>query len=181
MLSDYLKIDNQELKEITFFSMVLSLMFSFTYIRFNIKSDFFSIFFLFFLFLLVLFMLKLYFMKFIAYKNHYSINLRMSYFDRYWFREYDRVSYDFKGLKGIPMPFVSLILYILTLGILIVPIFWRYKYKIIPHRHIGTKLKYESDLFEGVSNYRISKVFFSGYLFYVFFLFMLKFFSSSLG
>jgi hypothetical protein len=120
-------------------------------------------------------------MKIFAYRNGFSISMKMTYFDRYWFRDYDRISYDFKDIKGIPTPFVSLILYILTLGVLILPTLWRYTYSVIPYKHIGTWFKYESDIFEGVSNYRFSKVLFVGFLYYAVVAFLLKAFSFIFG
>ena len=109
----------------------------------------------------------------------------MTNFDRYWFRNYDRISYTMDGnlggvktpkIIGIPMPFISIIIFIFSLGLIIFPSMWRYKTKIIRHRFLGTKHKYEnpSSQTEEITMYRFSKVLFSGFMFYLVFSFFLK-------
>ena len=79
------------------------------------------------------------------------------------------------------MPFVSLVVYILTLGVVIFPSLWNYNTKIIPHRNVGMRQRYEGGSREGITNYRYGKTMFAGVLFYVIFALFMKVFSSVFG
>jgi len=81
----------------------------------------------------------------------------------------------------LPTPALSILIYILTLGVVIFPAMWRYKTKIIPHKFIGTKQRLEAVgnvpyfmVARDVTHYRLSKAFFAGYLHYLIFAFFLK-------
>ncbi len=187
MLIDYLKFKAEEFKDLLFIVIVLALLFSLTYLRFSLDEvSFVYAYFMFFLFLLVLFVTRLLFMKFVAYKNGFELNLVMTHFDRYYFNNYDTLSYTtesaqkFVGVKrvldfkGFAMPIVSLILYILTLGFIIFPSVWRYKIKKIPHKFLGVKQFYEDQIYFDITNYRYAKVLFAGFLYYFIFGFFLK-------
>lgn len=180
MSKGYVKIETGEFKVLLVTSLILGVMFALTFVRFasEIVSLFANIV-LFFLFILVLLSLRLLFMKFVAYRNGFEMSMRDAMFDRYWFNNYDRISYSFPGVKGIPMIFVSLILYVLTLGLIIFPSTWKYDMKVIPHRHIGKRLMYDKDMFEGISFYRYGKMMFAGYLFYLVFALFIKVFEKS--
>lgn len=194
MIFDYVKFKTQELKDLLSITLVLALLFSLTFARFSFEQiSFFRIFISFFSFLVILFVLRLLFMKYIAYRNGFEISLKLTYFDRYYLRNYDKLSYttdsaqkfigvkNVKKMKGIPMPIIGIILYILTLGLFIFPSFWIYDKKKIPHKYLGVKAFYESHAFFNITEYRYAKVLFAGFLFYFIFGLFLKAFYSVLG
>ncbi len=181
MLKKYLKPTSKELTELLLITLTLSLLFSLTYMRFsNANKTLIEVFIIFFIFITIMQLLRLAFMKYTAYRNGFEIHLKMTYFDRYWFRNYDRISYTTKQRKitqnitGIAMPIVSIIIYILTLGFVIFPCMWRYSIKQIPHKFIGTKQKFEKTTPHEITLYRYSKVLFSGFLFYLIFSYLIK-------
>ena len=182
MRESYVKINYEEFKTLLVVSLILGLMFALTFVRFALKEvSLFGNLVLFSVFIFVLLSLRILFMKFVAYRNGFEVEMRNSYFDRYWFNNYDRLSYSFPGIKGVPMIFVSLIIYILTLGMVILPSVWGYNMKVIPHKHIGTKMRYDKAMFEGISFYRYGKMMFAGFLFYVIFALLLKAFEDAFG
>lgn len=182
MRKDYVKIEKEELKSILFISLILGIMFALTFVRFQSEEvSLIANLIVFFLFVFIVLSLRLLFMKWAAYKNGFEINMYTMFFDRYGFLNYDRLSYTLPKSKGIAMPFLSLFVYILTLGVVIFPSLWNYKTKIIPHRHTGVKQRYEGSSLSGISFYRFGKVMFASFLFYVIFAFFLKVFSAMTG
>lgn len=194
MIFDYLRFKVEELKDLLLITLVLSLLFSLTFVRFTFDDiSFFNVFLSFFFFLTLLFVSRLLFMKYVAYRNGFEIIFRMTYFDRFFLRNYDKISYmtnetqkfvgfqDIKKFRGFPMPVIGIMLYILTLGIIIFPSYWIYDKKKIPHRFIGNKGFYESHTFFNVTEYRYAKVLFAGFLFYFIFGLLLKAFYSVIG
>ena len=198
MFEDYVRLKKDEFTDLLYISITLGVLFSITCTRFSSGNlSLLSTFVVFFLFLFVLLSLRLLFMKAIAYRNGFGFNMKMTYFDRYSFRFYDRVSHIMDGKpakiviptvkmnKGVPMPFVSMLIYIFSLGFFIFPCLWRYNCKKIPHLYSRIKQKYEklegASFGIGVSNYRISKVFFGGFLFYFIFGLFLKTFEPIIG
>ncbi|MDA3855831.1 MAG: hypothetical protein PF569_06215 [Candidatus Woesearchaeota archaeon] len=194
MIFDYVRFKIEELRDLLIINLVLALLFSLTFARFSFEQiSFFRVFVSFFSFLIILFMLRLLFMKYIAYRNGFELSLKLTYFDRYHLRNYDKLSYttdsaqkfvglkEIKKIKGIPMPVMGIILYILTLGLLIFPSYWIYDKKKIQHRHLGVKKFYESQAFFNITDYRYAKVLFAGFLFYFIFGLFLKAFYSLIG
>lgn len=204
MLKDYLKLNKNEIIDLIFITGILGLLFSLNCLRFSEENNTFIFTYIsFFAFIFILLSSRLLFMKFLAYKYGFEIKLRMTYFDRYGLRNYDRLSYTAQvakyvdpknytkneheekntqyDFKGIPMPIISLTLYILTLGTIIFPSLWNYKIKQIPHRFMGTKSRYEKLPFFHVSNYRFSKIMFFGFLYYLLFGFIVKIILQDIG
>lgn len=189
MIIDYLVPKKEEFWDFLFINTVLAFLFSLSFVRFsNNDISLMNVFLMFFLFLGVLLFLRLVFMKFVAYHNGFEIFLRMTYFDRYWFRKYDRMSYTLDGKyygikapvkanKGFAMPIVAVFLYVFSLGLIVFPCLWRYNVKTIPHRYVGTKQRYELNKgvsYVDVSNYRFAKVLFAGFIYYFVFAFVMK-------
>ncbi|MFW5704879.1 MAG: hypothetical protein ACOCXG_03460 [Nanoarchaeota archaeon] len=174
-----------ETKLIFLFSAVLALMFGFLFNRFtDFDSGFFSVLIILFLFIFLLLYLRLTFMKLAAYRQCFELTLHKQYLNQFYYKAQDKISYHQKNLKkGIPAYVFGIILYILTLGIFIMPYFWRYEYKKIPHLHIGSRQWLEgdspNDMHLEVSDYRLSKVFLAGFIYYVIFTLILKLFISS--
>ncbi len=79
-------------------------------------------------------------------------------------------------LKGISSLLLSSVLYIITYGFFIFPSVWRYKIDIITHKFIGTKHRFESNITRNkfISDVRITKALFMGYIFYFIFAIILK-------
>lgn len=180
--------------------IAFSFMFSIAFLRFedNYNFTFFGIFFIFFLFFMIMFTLRLLFMKYVAMRQGFKLIIQQSFFDRYWIHSYDKISYrskslktnsnnfsdfeknnlKFKEFKGIPASLISILIYILTLGFIIYPSMWSYRTEKIPHLHIGTQSYNEVDMIYnfnmGISDYRISKVYIIGFLYYFVFGFILK-------
>jgi len=185
---EYIKIKLVELKLILIYTLVLSMLFSITLFRFSKESSFdVYIFISFYIFIFLLLYLRSIFMKIIAYKNGFEIEMRNVYVDRYGLRFYDKISYyqhNIKhnlGYKGIPMWIICILIYIFTLGLLIFPSIWNYKYKKIEHMFFGTRQAWEYTMGQmyniGISDYRKSKAFFAGFLFYFIILLFLKIFT----
>ena len=195
MRKNYIQIEKDEFSDILYVAISLAFMFAIAYVRVNSTSSMFPLIFIFFLiFIVILLSGRIVFMKYISFRNGFEIKQYMTRFDRYGFRNFDRLSYyankyDIKlkipnPIKNktsgkLPTPILSLIIYILTLGIFIFPSMWRYKTKIIPHKFLGTKQKLEQGIPyymmpRGITHYRLSKAFFAGYLSYLIFAFFLK-------
>jgi hypothetical protein len=81
-------------------------------------------------------------------------------------------------IKGIPSIVLSLCLYVFSFGFIIFPSVWRYKVKMITHRFIGTKHRFENIVTRNVaiSDVRVVKALFMGYVFYFIFAIFLKLF-----
>lgn len=212
-LKDYkhIKYSVDELYSLLIFSGIISIMFTFTFFRFEISEhSLFYVFFLFFAFLLVTFALRLLVMKLISIYHGFNLYIRHYYFDKYGLRTYDslsafkhrverkvvktpltigknfsptlrKIQYEpNKDFKGIPSPLVSIILYIFSIGFIIFPSMWRYRTKKVDHLFMGTQYYSELQLdwipVTEVSGFRLSRVHFTGFLFYVLFGVFLKFF-----
>ena len=80
--------------------------------------------------------------------------------------------------KGIPTIFISIFIYILTLGFLIFPSLWNYTYRKIPYLHFGTQMRREVSMSMNfnieVSDVRISKTLFTGFIYYIVFALLLR-------
>lgn len=195
-MKDYLKIGNEELVHIFYFALSLGFMFTTTIHMYgNPGTEYPLTFIIITIFLFLLFSLRNIFMKFVAYNDGFEIKQRMIYFDRYGFRNYDRLSYYInkekvklgvpnpirnKSSGKLPFPALTIILYILTLGVIIFPSMWNYKIKKIPHKFIGTKSRYDKKIPHymmptEISNYRYGKSLFAGYIFYLIFAIILKY------
>jgi len=171
----------EELKLLSIIILVISSLFSLTLIRFSYENyllipTIIGV----FVFLFTLLYSRLIFMKFIAYKNGFEIILKQTYFNRFFLRSWDKISYYAHETfpKGIPTTILAIILYTLSFGFLIFTSIWNYKFKIIPHIHIGTQQKFEEKIPIGLSDYRYSKAIFGGFIFYFCFAFIYKFFCS---
>lgn len=191
-MKEYIKPKKEELKNFLMISVVLGFMFSFTYFRFaDISTSYFDLLVRFTVFIFIVLITRLSFMKLVAYKNAIEVNQINTYFDKYWFDKHAKLSYyktevsKFGGInnfKGIPSTLISLFLYFLTLGLFIFPGVYNYKFKKIPHKHIGTIQLFENThiLFEQGSRYRESKVLFAGTIYFVIVAFIIKVFSIGL-
>jgi len=131
-------------------------------------------------------------MKLIAYRNGIELISYTTIFDIYWLRYYDRLTYynrqikkygNIDNFKGFQSYFMSLFIYFLSLGFLIYPCLFNFKYKKIPHKHLGTLQIFETThiIFEHHTRYRESKILFGGTIFYIFIAFILKILSQNLG
>ena len=182
MLS-YLKITKPEIKDTVYITLSLSIMFALVTIRFSQQATFISSFLQYFLFIFFLIASRLIFMKLIAYRHGIELFLYQTSFSKYGPRKYDSLSAFARDslnmkFKGIPSSILSFIIFIITFGILIVPSLWRYKSKIIPHLYIGTKEKFEYQMGfmirRSVTDYRMMKIIFGGFLYYFIFALVLK-------
>jgi hypothetical protein len=180
-MNKYIRPTRKEISLLMIFAGFLSVMFSILLKRFLLENyNLLSLLTIFFIFIYFLLYLRLLFMKRSAYHLGIELNLKAQYFDQYWYKNRHRVTKYIPGVqKGIFVPFVSSIIYILTLGIVIFPAFWYYETKIIPHKHIGTRSFFEGFLpiigFKEVSEYRYSRALFSGFIFYVVAALLIKF------
>lgn len=81
--------------------------------------------------------------------------------------------------KGIPVLFLSVFAYILSAGFFVYTSVFSYKVKKIPHLFLGTQQMHENDILfyynMEISDYRISKALFFGFLYYFIFGIFLKF------
>ena len=187
------KVNFDELLNILLISIVLGFMFSFSILN---KESTIKLFLETSFFIFIVLYLRLLFIKIFAYKNAFNIYLYLTYFDRYGFRSYDKLSYYFNKViklknvrdsfifkkqsssnlnKGVPTYLISLILYVLTATFLIFPSIWNYKIKEIPFKFFGYKKKFEKMPFIYTNFYRFSIAIFSGYFFYVLVIIFLKF------
>ena len=189
--------------------------FSFVRFNDNTSTTFAQAFVTFFAFLAVLFISRQIFMKFYALQNGFEIRFNQSIFNRYGFASYDTLSYwaheaekktygvgldvygkvkkkpdgplyKYHKLEGIGASIISLFIYLLTLGFIIYPNMWSYRFKTIPHRFIGTQKRYEvhqrTFLFNiEVTDYRKSLIYMAGFIYYFIFGYLLKFFLEGSG
>lgn len=155
-----------EVLDMAYISLVLGVLFTFTFFRFEYPPySFLSVFLVFFCFILFLLFSRMIFMKLFGVANGFYIFMRQTALDRYGLRKYDRlsnVSYRLEkktvnptakigklfGIKtnyksqdyrfdGIPSSILSIIIYIFTLGVIIFPSLWRYQVEKIPHLFPG--------------------------------------------
>lgn len=182
MLS-YVKFEKREIFDLFIIVIVLSFLFSITVQRFEPQDSFFLLLVQFVLFLTTLLFSRLFFMKCLAYKNGFQIFLHQTHFSKYGPRKFDSLSAfarDFLNskFKGVPSTVIAVLVYIVTAGIIIVPSLWRYRTKMIPHKFLGTKQKFEYgmgfQIRRSVTEHRIMKVLFGGYLYYLIFALVLK-------
>lgn len=196
MLKDYVKVKKVELINIIYISLTLSFLFSISVIRFsNAPEQLLELLIKIFIFLFILLYTRLLFMKAVAYQNAFQIELKITYLNQYWFRKYDKISYHKnkiptvnesvqkfkKSFKGIPSTLVSTFIYFLTLGLFIYPGLWNFRFGKIAKLHLGTKQIFESEYFHEVSDYRISKSLFMGFIYYLLFAAILKLISDIIG
>lgn len=126
-------------------------------------------------------------MKFVAMRNAFEIDMRLTYFDRFWHYTWSKTSYyvDKKGFKGIPVWVLSIFIYFLTLGFLIFPAIWNYTIKKIPHLFLGSRQRYENEMGHmsnmEISNFRYSKALFAGFVFYFVFGTFMKLFLQTIN
>ncbi|MCA9459416.1 MAG: hypothetical protein KC550_02595 [Nanoarchaeota archaeon] len=186
--SNYLIPKKNEFVDLILVSFVLGFLFSYSFFRFTLEqSGFFEVLLSFFLFIFFLLFSRLIFMKFVALRNAFEIDMRLTYFDRFGYRVWDKTSHyvDKKGFKGIPVLVLSVFGYFLTLGFFIFPAVWNYTIKKIPHLFLGSKQKYESEAgFPStmeISNFRYSKALFAGFVFYFVFGTFMKLFLNSIN
>lgn len=189
---EYIKPKFSDIKYISIYSLILSVLFTITFVRFSKENEIIlNVLFSFFIFIFLLLLSRIMFMKIIAYKNGFEIEIRQTYFDRYGIRLYDKISYYNRNVwhnhhyKGIPTTAISIFIYIFTLGTIIFPSMWSYNYKKLEHMHIGTHQVGEYDMPHmyniGVSEYRKSKAIFAGFLFYFIAAIFLKVFFNLIG
>ncbi len=88
-----------------------------------------------------------------------------------------------KYISGIPSLYLVSFLYIISFGLFIYPAVWRYKIEKINHRFIGTKHKFENSYIPiiAISDQRILKVLFMGYVYYFIFAIFMKLFLPTSG
>ena len=181
MLS-YIWFKKKETIDLLLITIVLSFLFSITIQRFETQTSIFTLLLQFFIFLAVLLFSRLLFMKAFAYRHGFQLFLHQTHFSKYGPRAYDSLSAfarDFLNVKfrGVPSTILAIIIFIVTLGTIIVPSLWRYSVKKIPHKFVGTREKFEygmPQLRRNVTEYRIMKVLFLGYIYYLLFAFLLK-------
>ncbi len=205
----YCKPSKNDLFLVFIVSVVFSVLFSMMFLRFDSGSTIFETIIIFFIYLFILFLTRLVIMKFAGIRNAFELNLEWIYFDRFGFRSYDKLSYyknkvedntvglsidvahsigklkeinysKVDNFKGIPVLFISVFFYILTLGFFIFPSVLKYNIKKIPHLFLGSKKRWEFSLLYfynmDISGYRVSKVLFTGFLYYFVFGIFVKLF-----
>lgn len=172
MLKKYIFPKSNELIDITFITFIWAVMFSVVFLRFeNTNLDLLSAFVIFFIFLFLLLFLRQVFMKYFAYKNGFEINLKMTYFNMYGFNDYQMLSkkmnkVNMNNRRGMPTPFLSLLLYVITFGFIIYPANFRFELKKIPYMAFGMKKHLESEMYQDITNYRYTQILFFGFLYY---------------
>lgn len=211
----YYTFEKNELKDILYIIVVVSLMFSIMCARFS-SFSFIGALISFLIFFTFLLFSRQMFMKFIAYKIGFSIVLHQTHFSKWGFKKYENIkaytrdkSYSSTNqaldiaasavidkenlpyftkrskhaIKGIPSLVLSSCLYIITLGLVIYPAVWRYKISVITHKFIGTKHRFENKVTRNkfISDVRVTKALFMGYVFYFIFGILLKLFLPTSG
>jgi hypothetical protein len=172
----YLKPKKVELFPITIVTFILSLMFSILIIKLSsIQNDLTEVFIPIFLFLNLLFHTKLIIMKLMGLKYGIDLTFSLTYFHQYGVRKYETISNKYSDLpdSGIPFTILCILIYIISLGFLIIPLMWKIKYNKIIHLYIGSGEQHElgfayTKLFD-VTNFRIAKTYVVGFFFYFIF------------
>lgn len=185
-LREHLVFSKQEVTDLFAIIITLSFLFSLTFMRFsNSEMPFPLVFILFIFFFIFMLFGKILIMKIDAYRHGFEIHLRQTYFDRYGLRVYDTISSKMprpETFKGIPMIFISFFIYIFSFGFIVFPCLWNYTVKKIPYKHIGTYERFEhssASHFKEITYFRYSKVIFLGFIYYLFYAFILKLFLSN--
>ncbi len=197
-MKEFVKISSKELFDIIFISIVLSLLFSILFIRYESDQNLVFIFIQFLIFIISFYILQLFFIKFFAYKNGFEIFMYQTLFDRYYLKPWEKLSYHKNKIshyqqkdlvpknhehkeEGIPMSIIAIIIYILSLGFIIYPAIYNYKYKKIPHLLHGKKSIFENQngalaflFFKDVSDYRFANAIFAGFIFIFLFSILIK-------
>lgn len=204
----YFHFKRSEIRDILLIGFGLGLLFTFTFFAFQeTTASPLSVFFVFSGVLLAVLFSRMAVMKLVAIANAADFSLYMTRFDRFGLRPYDRISHFTEGVEkpvkkakpgfmdrwfsdvfveerqkrtGIPMIFISYVLYFLTLGLFIFPSIWRYQVATIDRLFLGTqKFPFETGIRifynTTISGYRISQVLFTGFVFYVIVLILLKY------
>lgn len=199
----YYSLRREELLDFVTITLILSLLFALLFARFDNPDLFFDVLLKFFIFIVVLLGLRMIVMKSIGVSNGYEVLMRQTYFDRYWFRSYDRLSQvkegvghtisdglrdmgvsrgasnvDYKhshdSFKGVPMSIVSVFVYLFSLGYLVFPSMWRYHFKRIEHLAFG-KFTEQEVLYDWISPFGVTGYRYSKIIFggFVFYFFFL--------
>lgn len=180
----YLLFSQKEIEVLGSVIFILSLLFSLSYLKFSQTSQsIIGVFLSFFLFFSLLYFGKMLFMKSIAYRYGFSFQVQLLGIKRFWFSPWSTVSRASGGkFTEVPNILVAILLYILTIGIFIFPSLWKIQSKKIPHLFLATQLKGEQEMNfmfpKEVTDLRLGKVFFGGFLFYFIFGLLLKVFSN---
>jgi hypothetical protein len=172
----YLKPKKVELFPITIVTFIISLMFSILIIKLsNTQTDLTQLFIPLFLFLNLLFHTKLIMMKLMGLKYGIELTFDFTYFHQYGVKKFESIQNKYGDLpkKGLPFAIISIILYIISLGFLIVPLMWKIKYNKINHLYHGHGEHHElgfayTKLFD-VTNFRIAKTYVMGFFYYFIF------------
>lgn len=185
--NEVFEFDRRELVDISLIVLTLSFLFSMTFYHFTDTFGFIPSLLVFLVFFVIIFLARLAVMKMIGYSNAFHIYLRQNHFDRYWIRPWDKFSYYVgdDSFKGFPMSFIAIFLYVMTLGMLIFPILWNFEHKKIPHKLLGNRKKFENlnPTMQNIdiSDFRLAKTFFAGFMYYFFAALVLKLFSTVTG
>lgn len=180
----YLFFSTRDIEVVGTVVVVLSMLFSFSYLRFSGTGTLVGTFISFFLFFSLLFFGKFLFMKAIAYRHGFSLHLELSGLKQLGLNPWDSVERKTGGkAKQLPSPLISLLVYLFTLGMVIVPSMWKLSVEKIPHMFLGTRIGGENKMkiqyARDVTNVRIGRALFGGFLFYVFFGLFLQVLSST--
>ncbi len=160
-------LNSKEKKNILAISLILGFMFSMTFARFNnTDNNILGYFVIFGIYTFTLFSCMMIFLRYFSFKLGFDIRLKIPEFDRYWAMNYSRLSFRFKKFHHIPLYFISLAIYILSLGTIMFTSVWSYEYSKIRHRYLGTQQNLE-DYYIMVSNLRYSKILFLSYVYFV--------------
>jgi hypothetical protein len=180
-LRDYIKninITKKEKENILIISIIFAALYDlfFYFIKFsnNLPFNFIS----FLVFIYAILYLMLFFLKIYGLKNGIDLELYLTRFDRYFIYPWNTLSHHFKNLKnGIPTYVISIILFIISFGMIVFTPVWNYKFKKNNKFFIGTIQYFEKTIYEGVSYYRISKIYFFNFVILFIFTLILKIFS----
>jgi hypothetical protein len=175
---EYLKPTKDEIKSLILYCSFLSILFSIFFLKFEITNNLFLDFIFRFIFLFVFFYFSLVLTKYHSLNYGILPNFYLTKFNRYYIYPWSELDLSFKELKGgIYSLFLSLILFIFSFGLIIYPGVFNFKIKKIPKYFIGIKKFFEDDYYEGISEYRKSRVFFHFIIYLFLFLVFLKFLS----
>lgn len=176
LVKNFFTFEKGELSKVFIVILLLSLMFSFFIERISLNLNFIFLFFVFFFWFSFLIFLKIFLVKYVGYAQAVKMTFNYGYLNKYGFFKYqsigrylnDEMNISKFKKKGLPMPLVSIFLFIITLGFFILPNMWRYKWDKIPHKFIGSKKKWESSLSfiypQDVTEERITRALTSSFL-----------------